>query len=109
MPAERCSICGVSWPTSYNECPGCGGETSYFSDTDPSPDWKDRLDNSMLVAMPTKTEQDIEQMRLERFQAGGLALDKAMILAADQRINLHRYEGMIRAGCDPDLAYEILA
>lgn len=47
------------------------------------------------------------QFRCKRLLDAGLTLDQARDLALDRNVDLHRVEGMIAAGCAPDLAYAI--
>lgn len=46
MPAYRCSLCGINYPTvgQFSSCPVCEEKTSWFSDLNPHADWKERTE-----------------------------------------------------------------
>lgn len=109
MPANRCSMCGVSWPEEKKECPLCGDSTSYFSDVEPTKDWEELIEERQRsVQAKGSATAKYTNARFERFRRGGLDIDKAMILAGDKHAELHTFEDLIENGCTPDIAYEIV-
>lgn len=39
MPANRCSDCGINYPTEYQSCLGCEGETENMQNAKPHEDF----------------------------------------------------------------------
>ena len=47
MAARRCSIDGISFPNDFRHehCPVCSERTSYISNDEPDPDWREKVVN----------------------------------------------------------------
>jgi hypothetical protein len=55
------------------------------------------------------TEQElVEQWRAEELERAGYPLQAAIELAARMDVDLHRAAGLLRNGCTPELALQIL-
>lgn len=112
MPANRCSMCGVSWPTSHKECPLCGESTNYFSDVEPTKDWEEQIEEKERKQGATATRTNkVTDMRFERLRKAGLDIHRAMVLAerSHAECDIHGFEDLIEQGCGIDLAYDIIS
>jgi hypothetical protein len=45
LPARRCSIDGINFPSDYRlaKCPVCGEDTTFYTNLEPDEDWADKV------------------------------------------------------------------
>jgi len=60
-----------------------------------------------LHVAETESEK-VERWRAEALEKVGYDLDSALQLAARPDVDLHRAVGLVEAGCEPELAVQIL-
>lgn len=117
MGCLRCSNCGISYPHQHRfmRCPVCGGQTSYFSNVDPDPDWeysvalkRPTVGEAQEAAADVPDDDDPYWWRAEQMHRAGFTHEQAMVLARRQDVDLHDACDLVgKAGAD--LAYEILS
>ncbi|SRR6266498_5198480 len=102
---NRCSLCGISYPTHILKCRKCGGSLSSIQAAVDS-DWDEQSRDTVFVADPER-ERLITWRASCLYDAGLRDLEAATLLSGTD-IDLHKACDMVRAGCDPKLLLEIL-
>lgn len=108
MSARRCSNCGIDYPPEawYSKCKACGGDTSWFSNMKPDPNWKDAVE--LALAPPVEFPDKRTEWRYDQLRRAGYEIPAAIELSTTYEVDLHHAVDLAdRAG--PDLAYAILA
>lgn len=74
---------------------GFGPKPKPNSDAEPEPEWAAELNH-------------VEEWRLEELRRAGWGAFYAFRLAVDLNVDLHRACDLLKSGCDPDRAMDIL-
>lgn len=88
MPAFRCSLCGINFP-SHRPCPVCAGPTAAFYNEQPDPDWEEAVERALAQ------REDVGYQRLVAHRTVRL-LDLGFSLAQIELLPLNR----------PDIAHD---
>lgn len=117
----RCSMCGISYPTSKSKCEICEGKLDRIQNENPDPDWKETVDRTNglrnRVAGTYGTAPDkVWEWRRDSFVALGFNLLQAERLAdtraGDGVEHGFLYWGTAKAlldkGCTHVLAFDLL-
>lgn len=107
MPARRCSICAIDYPTvGVHTCHVCGGPLSHIGDTNPDEDWETDVARK-LHDEPGGDDDKVARWRLLVLLDAGYPLELADSIAAAS-VDLHQAVDMVGAGCPPETAARIL-
>lgn len=107
MPAHRCSVCSINFPTTVQRCHICGTSVDYFENAVPSAEWEREVQLRSLDPTANKDTAVIGWRREELIRAGYERAD-AEILAERLDVDLHRAIELVRQGCAEPLALQIL-
>lgn len=107
MPAHRCSICALNFPTSVENCHVCGSSLDFFQNAVPAAEWEREVQLRTLDETRSEEVRVVRWRRLELVRAG-FELKDAEILAERLDVDLHRARGLLANGCPEPLAVEIL-
>lgn len=118
MASQRCSTCGISYPTGVYQCKVCDGKTSYIANETPDDDWQDVVERAKAGEAGrgtlSTTEEKVETWRASELERFGLDPVLAAHVAGRRHaeggyaVDLDDYRRLVGRGCAPATAVEIL-